>query len=127
MDHDIQVWCDWLVGNNDTWFPLVSAEPFAQLAQLATRLEGVKKEVTTILQECLSEKAFLAQPQARREEFALIKLAEDALLCEFTPWFRGLSWDSYRQYCPRFCCNLFCQTPVLGQVLGVDFAFDLNS
>merc|ERR1712096_551019 len=30
-----------------------------------------------------------------------IKLAEDALLCEFTPWFRGLSWDSYRQYCPR--------------------------
>jgi len=97
----VKVWCDWLVGNNDTWFPLVSAEPFAQLAQLATRLEGVKKEVTTILQECLSEKAFLAQPQARREEFALIKLAEDALLCEFTPWFRGLSWDSYRQYCPR--------------------------
>ena len=92
-----------MVGNNDTWFPLVSAEPFAQLAQLATRLEDVKKEVTTILKECLSEKAFLAQPQARREEFALIKLAEDALLCEFEPWFRGLSWESYRQYCPRFC------------------------
>ena len=54
-----------------------------------------------ILEECLSEKAFLAEPQARREEFALIKLAEDALLCEFTPWFRGLSWESYRQYCPR--------------------------
>jgi len=79
----------------------VSAEPFAQLAQLATRLEGVKTQVSSILEECLSEKSFLAQPQARREEFALIKLAEDALLCEFTPWFRGLSWESYRQYCPR--------------------------
>jgi len=97
----VKVWCDWLLGNNDTWYPLVSAEPFAQLAQLATRLEGVKAQVSGILDECLSEKAFLAQPQARREEFALIKLAEDALLCEFTPWFRGLSWDSYRQYCPR--------------------------
>jgi len=97
----VKVWCDWLLGNNDTWYPLVSAEPFAQLAQLATRLEGVKTQVSSILEECLSEKSFLAQPQARREEFALIKLAEDALLCEFTPWFRGLSWESYRQYCPR--------------------------
>ena len=38
---------------------------------------------------------------ARRDEFGLIKLAEDSILCEFTPWFRGLSWDSYRQYCPK--------------------------
>merc|ERR1719154_298617 len=97
----VKVWCDWLLGNNDTWYPLVAAEPFAQLAQRATRLEGVKTQVGSILEECLSEKSFLAQPQARREEFALIKLAEDALLCEFTPWFRGLSWESYRQYCPR--------------------------
>lgn len=44
-----------------------------------------------ILEECLSEKAFLAHLQARREEFALIKLAEDYLLYEFTPWFMGLS------------------------------------
>jgi len=97
----VKVWCDWLLGNNDTWYPLVSAEPFAQLAQLATRLEDVKSQVNAILEECLSENSFIAQPQARREEFALIKLAEDALLCEFTPWFRGLSWESYRLYCPR--------------------------
>ena len=32
-----QVWCDWLLGNNDTWYPVSSSEPFAQLAQLATR------------------------------------------------------------------------------------------
>ena len=42
----VQVWCDWLLGNNDTWYPLVSSEPFAQLAQLATRLETVKDQVT---------------------------------------------------------------------------------
>ena len=69
----------------------MSAEPFSQLAQLARRLEGVNTQVSGILEECLSEKAFLAHLQARREEFALIKLAEDYLLCEFTPWFMGLS------------------------------------
>ena len=42
----VQVWCDWLLGNNDTWFPLVSSEPFAQLAQLATRLEGCKAQAS---------------------------------------------------------------------------------
>ena len=31
-----------------------------------------------------------------------MKLAEDSLLCEFSPWFRGLSWDSYRLYCPKY-------------------------
>merc|ERR1719470_649627 len=40
-------------------------------------------------------------PQARRVEFALPKLAEDALLCEYTPWFRSLIWESCRQCCPR--------------------------
>ena len=39
--------------------------------------------------------------QAGRDEFELIRLAEDALLCEFDPWFRGLSWDSYRQFAPK--------------------------
>ena len=59
----IKVWCDWLLGNNDTWYPLVSSEPFAQLAQLATRLETVNGQVDHILKECLSVKSFLAQPQ----------------------------------------------------------------
>ena len=59
----IKVWCDWLLGNNDTWYPLVSSEPFAQLAQLATRLETVKEQVNLTLDECLSVKSFLAQPQ----------------------------------------------------------------
>ena len=59
----VQVWCDWLLGNNDTWYPLVSSEPFAQLAQLATRLETVKTQVSGILDLCLSEKTFLAHPQ----------------------------------------------------------------
>ena len=72
-----------------------------QLAQLATRLETVKTQVNSILSSCLSEKSFLAHPQAGRDEFALIKLPEDSILCEFAPWFRGLSWDSYRQYCPK--------------------------
>merc|ERR1719158_717895 len=97
----VKVMCDWLLGNSDTWQPLVSSEPFAQLAQLATRLESIKAEVNNILDTCLSEKTFLAHPQARRDEFALIKLTEDSLLCEFSPWFRGLSWDTYRQYCPK--------------------------
>jgi len=97
----IKVWCDWLLGNNDTWYPLVSSEPFAQLAQLATRLEGIKQEVNEALGDSLSEESFMALPQARRDEFELIKLAEDSLLCDFSPWFRGLSWASYRAYCPR--------------------------
>ena len=53
------------MGNNDTWYPLVSSEPFAQLAQLATRLETVNGEVDGILKECLSVKNFLAQPQGK--------------------------------------------------------------
>ena len=63
----IKVWCDWLLGNNDTWYPLVSSEPFAQLAQLATRLETVNGQVDHILKECLSVKSFLAQPQGETE------------------------------------------------------------
>ena len=97
----VKVWCDWLLGNNDTWYPVTSSEPFAQLAQLATRLEGLKAEMQELLDTCLSEEAFMAHPQAGRDDFELIRLAEDALLCEFDPWFRGLSWESYRQFAPR--------------------------
>ena len=97
----IKVWCDWLIGNNDTWFPVVSAEPFTQLAQLATRLEAVKPSVTSLLGECLSDETWTALPQVRREEFEIIRLAEDSILCEFEPWFRGLEWAHYRQFSLR--------------------------
>jgi len=97
----VKVWCDWLIGNNDTWYPVVSAEPFSQLAQLATRLEVLKPVVGDLLESCLSDEAWHALPQARREEFDLIKLAEDTLLCDFVPWFRGLDWATYRRFYPR--------------------------
>ena len=97
----IKVWCDWLIGNNDTWYPVVSAEPFSQLAQLATRLEVLKPTVCSLLESCLSDEAWRALPQARREEFDLIKLVEDTMLCDFEPWFRGLDWATYRQFYPR--------------------------
>ena len=72
----VQVWCDWLLGNNDTWYPLVSSEPFAQLAQLATRLETVKTQVSGILDLCLSEKTFLAHPQGGSNSEYQIKIEE---------------------------------------------------
>ena len=97
----VKVWCDWLIGNNDTWYPVVSAEPFTQLAQLATRLETVKPSVTNLLSECLSDETWTALPQVRREEFEIIRLAEDSILCEFEPWFRGLEWSHYRQFSPK--------------------------
>lgn len=97
----VKVWCDWLIGNNDTWYPVVTAEPFTQLAQLATRLEAIKPAVTSILDKCLSDETWTALPQARREEFEIIRLSEDAILCEFEPWFRGLEWSRYRQFSPK--------------------------
>ena len=97
----MKVWCDWLLGNNDTWWPVSTAEPFAQLAQLATRLEGLKGALGEVLELCLSEEAYVALAQAGREEFDLVRLEEDAILCGFDPWFRGLAWDSYRQFAPR--------------------------
>ena len=105
----VKVWCDWLIGNNDTWYPVVSAEPFTQLAQLATRLEVIKPAVTGLLGECLSDEAWSALPQSRREEFEIIRLAEDSILCEFEPWFRGLEWSSYRQFNPRTINQLCAQ------------------
>ena len=84
----IKVWCDWLLGNNDTWYPLVSSEPFAQLAQLATRLETVNGEVDHILKECLSVKSFLAQPQGEERsnwniffQFIIFLFSEERRVC----------------------------------------------
>jgi len=105
----VKVWCDWLIGNNDTWYPVVSAEPFTQLAQLATRLELIKPTVTKLLGECLSDETWSALPQSRREEFEIIRLAEDSILCEFEPWFRGLEWSTYRQFNPKTINQLCAQ------------------
>ena len=44
----VKVWCDWLLGNNDTWFPIVSHEPFTELAKLATHLEKLKNAMKDI-------------------------------------------------------------------------------
>lgn len=99
----IKVWCDWLMGNNDSWCPVVSAEPFTQLAQLATRLEPLKDRVSQILSQCLSDEAWTALPQSRRADYEIIRLTEDSILCEFEYWFRGLEWSTYRQFCPKTC------------------------
>lgn len=97
----VKVWCDWLMGNNDSWCPVVTAAPFTQLAQLATRLEPVKQSVTHILTQCLSDEAWTALPQSRRADYEIIRLTEDAILCEYDFWFRGLDWSTYRQFCPK--------------------------
>jgi len=99
----IKVWCDWLMGNNDSWCPIVSAEPFTQLAQLATRLEPLKYRVSQILSQCLSDEAWTALPQSRRADYEIIRLTEDSILCEYEYWFRGLEWSTYRQFCPKSC------------------------
>ena len=49
----VKVWCDWLLGNNDTWYPVLCDEPFNELAKLATHLEKLKPMITPILQQCL--------------------------------------------------------------------------
>eukprot|EP00088_Acartia_fossae_P052586 TRINITY_DN5945_c0_g1_i2.p1 TRINITY_DN5945_c0_g1~~TRINITY_DN5945_c0_g1_i2.p1 ORF type:complete len:1186 (-),score=351.14 TRINITY_DN5945_c0_g1_i2:275-3715(-) len=97
----VKVWCDWLMGNNDSWCPVVSAEPFTQLAQLATRLEPLKYRVAQVLSQCLSDEAWTALPQSRRADYEIIRLTEDAILCDYEYWFRGLDWSTYRQFCPK--------------------------
>lgn len=95
----IKVWCDWLLGNNDTWYPIVADEPFTHLATLATHLEKLKPVLKPILSTFLEEAQFHVHPD--RDSFELVRLGEDALLCDFSPWFRGLTWELYRRYAPR--------------------------
>ncbi|XP_059096811.1 telomerase-binding protein EST1A-like isoform X1 [Tigriopus californicus] len=95
----IKVWCDWLLGNNDTWYPIVADEPFTHLAALATHLEKLKPVLKPILLTFLEETQFHIHPD--RDSFELVRLGEDALLCDFSPWFRGLTWELYRRYAPR--------------------------
>ncbi len=78
----------------------MSEEPFIQLAKLATHLERLKPCFEPILKQLLSEDEVNRRPN-RETGFELVKLGEDALLCGFAPWFRGLDWSVYRRFGPR--------------------------
>ena len=98
----VKVWCDWLMGNNDTWYPVICDEPFNELAKLATHLEKLKPLIAPILEQCLNEDKFNSiLPPNKKEEYEMIKLDEDAVLCGFTPWTLGVNWAIYRRYAPR--------------------------
>ena len=92
----VKVWGDWLLGNNDTWYPIVSYEPFKELAKLATHLEKSKPGMKDITKYFINE--VLYYDEQNQQEYEMIKLGEDALLCGFNPWFCGLNWSTYRRY-----------------------------
>ena len=103
----VKVWCDWLLGNNDTWYPVLCDEPFNELAKLATHLEKLKPLIAPILQQCLSEDKYTCLPANDQADYEMIKLDEDAVLCGFAPWSLGLNWNLYRRYARRhFASNL---------------------
>ena len=93
----VKVWCDWLLGNNDTWFPIVSHEPFTELAKLATHLEKLKNAMKDIIKHFINQDVYYTN-YYNQENYEMIKLGEDALLCGFNPWFCGLNWSTYRRY-----------------------------
>lgn len=97
----VKVWCDWLLGNNDTWYPVICDEPFNELAKLATHLEKLNPTIAPILKQCINEEAYLALPPSKRDEYEMIKLDEDAVLCGFAPWSLGVNWSIYRRYAPK--------------------------
>ena len=97
----VKVWCDWLLGNNDTWDPVVRQEPFTQLATLATHLEKLKPALKPVQGQMLTEDELRRRPEQIKITYDLVKLPEDALLCGFDPWFRGLDWVVYRRFSPR--------------------------
>ena len=95
----VKVWCDWLLENSNIWYPVVCADPFQELAKLATHLERIKPNLNPILAQFIDEKRYTQHPQP--QDYEMIKLNEDALLCGFNPWFRGLDWTIYRRYCHK--------------------------
>ena len=95
----VKVSCDWLLGNNDTWYPIVRHEPFSELAKLATHLEKLKPAMKDVIKKFVNETTYSTGYQS--EQFEMVKLTEDALLCGFTPWFCGLDWSRYRRYCHK--------------------------
>ena len=92
-----------MLGNNDTWYPVVcgGADAIAHFARLATHLEKLKPLLKPVLDKFVTEDDLLAMPSAERNLYEMVKLQEDAVLCGFNPWFRGLDWAVYRRYAPR--------------------------
>ena len=88
-------------------FPVVCTEPFKQLAQLATHLEKLKPLIQSSLATFVKEEEL---PMVHDPtDFEMVKLEEDAILCDFNPWFRGLDWTSYRRFAPKSIPMNICQ------------------
>ena len=104
----VKVWCDWLLGNNDTWFPIVCHEPFSELAKLATHLEKLKVPMKDVIKNFINQDSFYKDYYSQ-DNYEMVKLGEDALLCGFNPWFRGLDWLTYRRYCHKTIPNTLAQ------------------
>jgi protein SMG6 len=117
----VKVWCDWLVGNNETWGEVAAAGPFEQLAALATHLEALKPALRNVLNQLLTEDEVARRPD-RTTSFELVKLGEDALLCGFAPWLRGLEWSVYRRWAPRSIPPLLAQDA--RRLDAINFAVD---
>ncbi len=97
----VKVWCDWLLGNNDTWYPVICDEPFNELAKLATHLEKLKPLIRPILAKCIGEDKYLGLNDLDKQDYEMIKLDEDAVLYGFIPWSLGFDWSTNRRYAPR--------------------------
>jgi len=108
----VRVWCDWLLENSDIWHPIVCTDPFTELAKLATQLERIRPSLQPILRQIITEQQLedVTAPHGgngggkgdhNRNDFEMIKLTEDAILCGFNPWFRGHDWSIYRRYCHK--------------------------
>ena len=89
------------MGNNDTWYPVLCDEPFNELAKLATHLEKLKPLIAPILLQCLNEDKYDQLNMTKKDEYEMIKLDEDAVLCGFAPWTLGVTWKIYRRFAPR--------------------------
>jgi protein SMG6 len=54
--------------------------------------------------------------------FEMVKLQEDAILCGFNPWFRGLDWAVYRRYAPRSVPSTLAQD--VRRIDAINFCVD---
>jgi hypothetical protein len=52
----------------------------------------------------------------------MVKLQEDAILCGFNPWFRGLDWALYRWYAPRSVPSTLAQD--VRRIDAINFCVD---
>jgi len=56
--------------------------------------------MTPVTKVFIKEEELLELPN-HHQDYDMVKLEEDAILCGFNPWFRGLNWSQYRRYVPR--------------------------